>query len=183
MVSVKIRYEVVETNDTWVRYIGRAIDQDLPPFFWQKKGYVIGIDGTGWAYEETVDLDPGDHYVIVGTSSDAGYKYNIKVIITVGSKVYSAESGLIIDRNNYCKYVFKVEAVTTPGTETANVTETSPSETAPEVHQKTTSNPYDLSKVFEEMKPVVTAMMQMMMMMAFMSAMMNMMVGMAGATV
>ena len=188
MVRVKIRYEIVDTNDEYLRYLGRAIDEALPNTFWQQSKYVVGmIIGVGDAVQETVDLAEGQHYIIVGTSADdsLGYWHQIKVSIidpTSGRVLYAFTSDKEISRNRYMYCGFRIRGVAT-GTSTVSDTSettTTPDQTPEGVEGAGATTGGELSTMMEQMRTTMGSMVNMMAQVMMMMAMMQMMVGMMG---
>ena len=188
MVRVKIRYEVVDTNDEYLRYLGRAIDEALPSQFWQNSKYVVGtILLIGDAYQETVELAEGQHYVIVGTSADPsfGYWHQIKISIidpNSGAVIASATSGKNVSRSHYYCFYFKVTGVST-GTSTVSdsgATDVNPNEKPEGLEGAGANTGGELSTMMEQMRTTMGSMVNMMAQVMMMMAMMQMMVGMMG---
>ena len=186
MVRVKIRYEIVDTNDAWLRYLGRAIDEALPNEFWKQPKYVVGtISEKGDAVQETVDLKEGQHYVIVGTSADPslGYWHQVKVSVidpNSGAVIASATSSKSISRTHYFVFYFKVTAIAT-GTSTVSdtgTTTTSPGTSPEGIEGAGATTGGELSTVMEQMRGTMGSMFNMMAQMMMMMAMMQLMVGM-----
>jgi len=188
MVKVKIKYEIVDTNDEYLRYLGRAIDEALPSQFWNQSKYVIGtIWDKGDACQETVDLKEGQHYVIVGTSaaSSLGYWHQIKISIidpNSGVVITSATSGKNVSRTHYYCFYFNVTGVST-GTSTVSnpgATSVNPGETPSGVNGAGATIGGELSTMMEQMRTTMGSMVNMMAQVMMMMAMMQMMVGMMG---
>jgi len=74
---VRLNYRFTTPVDVWARYIGRSVDRPLDREFWRTQPEtVIGVTPYGsppktFTYSETLDLDPGDHYVDCATSGYA----------------------------------------------------------------------------------------------------------------
>ena len=87
MVKVKITIDA-HSGDPYVRYHGKAVDEDLPEKFWvtdpSKK---IGIAWRKFHHEQTVDLRPGVHTVTYGVSSPCRDPYFWQTTIKVNDKV------------------------------------------------------------------------------------------------
>lgn len=110
MVTVVIVPHVYRFNDAYVRYVGLSVDQPLPSGFWGQSGYVVGMVGEAcWYVNITRDLPPGSHYVVVGTSADAGGTQDISITLknAMGAEVGSnAQSG--ISRTTYMYVAFTI---------------------------------------------------------------------------
>jgi hypothetical protein len=74
MVQIKITLTVKGgTAVGGAYYIGAAVDTPLPTWFWTK-GYSLGIVvNIGDKVSITINLQPGTHYVVFGTSADINY--------------------------------------------------------------------------------------------------------------
>jgi len=191
MVSVKVRYEVVETNDPFPRYLGRAFDTALPNTFWQDPDYVIDtVWEVGQATQETISMLEGYHYIIVGTSaeptSDLYHKIKVQFKDPNSGAVVAEITTDKVHRSQYYAIIFKL---TTTGAGTFAITELtgqtiSPGE-EPEIEPSGGETGGGLSTIMEQMRTMMGSMFnmmaQMMMYMAMMQLMVGMMSGLAGA--
>ena len=191
MVSVKIRYEVVETNDPFDRYLGRARDEALPSEFWRNSKYVIGdIWETGQSMQEMMSLYEGYHFIIIGTSADPSNNFYHKIKVQIkdpnSGAVVAEKTTDEVNRSQYYAIIFKL---TTTGTGTFAITELagqviSPGE-EPTIDTSGGEIGGQLSTIMEQMKTMMGSMFnmmaQIMMMMAMMQMMMGMMSGLASA--
>ncbi len=82
-IEVKIRIEANSAKDPYERIHGMTIDRSLlTPFWIIQEDVVIDTRSTPLAYEETVVLLPGPHYLIYGNSGcEAGLAWDVKVYI------------------------------------------------------------------------------------------------------
>lgn len=123
MVGVTIVPHVYKFNDQYLRYIGLSINRPLPSMFWQQSGYVIGhIWEACWHVNISVDLPPGNHYVVIGTSADQGFTQGISVTLknSVGADVAShARDG--ISRTQYMYVGFTITSTGTITSVTAGM--------------------------------------------------------------
>ena len=185
---VKIKYEIIDTNAEYLRYLGRAIDEALPSQFWNQSKYVIGtIWDKGDAVQETVELVEGQHYIVVGTSAEAslGYWHQIKISIidpSSGAVITSATSGKDVNRSKYYCFYFTLKPSGTGTASTSNpgATNVNPGETPSGVSGAGANIGGELSTMMEQMRTTMGSMVNMMAQVMMMMAMMQMMVGMMG---
>ena len=103
MVSVEIRIEAT-TADPWLRYHGKALNQNLEYGFWNTQpDKKIGTTRSNFTHIQTIEVTEGSNYFIYGNSADAGYTWQTKIFI---DGVLAAEGD--VDRRNSLRADFTV---------------------------------------------------------------------------
>jgi hypothetical protein len=67
-----------KSYDPYARYYGLGIDQELNPDFWVSQPHKVRMAVWG-DFTDELDVPDRTSFVVVGTSSNAGYYYHIKV--------------------------------------------------------------------------------------------------------
>jgi hypothetical protein len=198
-VEIQITFEVTDTNDSIIRYLGYAFDQPLPASFWNQIGYVVGIvvDIGDKTRSPGIIVPVGTHYIVFGSSSDnsLGYWMDIKATVQIRTGgVYgpSISTTQRVHRNQYGYIAFNIddgitkigEGTVPPGVAPSVTPSTSGSggqSTSGAGGGSTTMPQIDIGPIINQMMnnmvPPMISMMGMMMMMQMMIGIMHSMTG------
>lgn len=83
MAKVRIRIESKRTTDVFWRFHGKSIDEPLNNDWWKSQPEKnIGVARAPFVHEETVDLEPGRHYVEYAASGSVPeYAWHAKIYV------------------------------------------------------------------------------------------------------
>ena len=81
MATVTVEYEANQINDPYLRFVGRAVDEELPDRWWDNPRFVLGLANGIFYWVEDLELEPGEHTISCSISTALSYRWHVKLSV------------------------------------------------------------------------------------------------------